>query len=284
MKTGMEARGILPTGCMDLHTHSRCSDGDRTPAALVRCAAEAGVSMLALTDHDCVRGVAEAVAAGREYGVRVVPGVEMDNEFDQELHILGLGVDVDDPALQRELAAARERREVRNARILEKLLEMGVDVRPFLAASAGVTTRMHIALALVEGGFATGIADAFNRYIGQGAPAFATVQRPTPERVIALLRGAGGIPVLAHPCHLKGDVYAIVRELCALGIAGIEAYYSTSTPGQTRLFLSLAAQHGLLVTCGSDFHGDRRPAARLGCAWTDDPALERTRAALLERL
>ena len=180
--------------------------------------------------------------------------------------------------------AAQERRRARGRLILERLCALGADARPYLAAPEAAATRVHIALALVSGGFAADVKDAFARYIGRGAPAYVALPRPAPARVIALISGAGGIPVLAHPCHLKGDVHAIVRELCALGLRGIEAYYPTSTPGQTELFLSLAAQHGLLVTCGSDFHGDHRPAARLGCAYRDDPALERTRKALLERL
>lgn len=287
MERRQETRGAgrAAGGLMDLHTHSACSDGDRAPAALVESAAQSGVGLLALTDHDSVRGVPEAVAAGRRLGLPVVPGVEMSNEFPQELHILGLGVDVENPALLAELAAAQERRRARGRLILERLCALGADARPYLAAPETAATRVHIALALVSGGFAADVKDAFARYIGRGAPAYVALPRPAPARVIALISGAGGIPVLAHPCHLKGDVHAIVHELCALGLRGIEAYYPTSTPGQTELFLSLAAQHGLLVTCGSDFHGDHRPAARLGCAYRDDdPALERTRKALLERL
>lgn len=281
--TGEETGGAAQ-GRMDLHTHSACSDGDRRPAELVRCALAAGVSLLALTDHDSVSGVPEAVAAGHACGVTVVPGVEMDNEFDQELHILGLCVDPANAPLCAELEAAHARRTARNARIVQNLMGVGVDVTPYLVPSGGVATRLHIALALVRGGYADGVADAFARYLRRGAPGYASLTRPSPARVIALLRGAGGIPVLAHPCHLKGNVHAIVAELCALGLGGIEAYYTTSTAGQTQLFLSLAAQHGLMVTCGSDFHGDHRPASRLGCAWTPDPTLERTRAALLARL
>lgn len=279
-----ENGGVPDQGRVDLHTHSICSDGDRTPAALVRCAADAGITLLALTDHDCMRGVPEAIDAGRKCGVSVVPGVEMDNEYDQELHILGLCVDIENAALRAALEAADARRTVRNARILQQLAETGIDLEPHLKPTEGMETRLHIALALVQGGFAESVPDAFARYLRRGTPGYATVERPAPAQVIALLRGAGGIPVLAHPCHLKGNVHAIVQELCALGLGGIEAYYPTSTAGQTRLFLSLAAQHGLLITCGSDFHGDHRPAARLGCAWTPDPALEQTRRLLLGRL
>ena len=219
-------------GKMDLHTHSHYSDGDLAPADIVRCAQEAGVTLLAVTDHDSMDGVAEALEAGRREG----------------------------------LTAA------------------GYDVAPYLPAAQGVTTRLHIALALIRAGFANDTADAFQRFLRRGTPGFAALQRPGPAHVIALLREAGGIPVLAHPCHLRGNVHAIVQELVDLGIGGIEAYYTTSSPGQTALFSSLAAQHGLLVTCGSDFHGANRPAAQLGCAWTPAPALDQTRRALMQRL
>lgn len=269
---------------MDLHAHSVYSDGDRTPAALVRCALGAGVSLLALTDHDCVDGVTQAVAAGKEAGLPVVPGVEMDNEFEQELHILGLCIDPNNAELRLELEAACERRIRRNARMLRQLADAGYEVTPFLPETTGVMSRLHVALALVRGGFAQSVQDAFTRFLRRGMPGYAVVTRPTPARVIEILRGAGGISVLAHPCHLKGNVHSVIQELCSLGLDGIEAYYPTSTPGQTSLFVSLAAQNNLLVTCGSDFHGDHRPAAKLGCAWTASPALERTRALLLERL
>lgn len=271
-------------GKMDLHTHSHYSDGDLAPADIVRCAQEAGVTLLAVTDHDSMDGVAEALEAGRREGLTVAPGVEMDNRYDQELHILGLCVDPDHTPLRTELARAREQRMERNERILRQLSAAGYDVAPYLPAAQGVTTRLHIALALIRAGFANDTADAFQRFLRRGTPGFAALQRPGPAHVIALLREAGGIPVLAHPCHLRGNVHAIVQELVDLGIGGIEAYYTTSSPGQTALFSSLAAQHGLLVTCGSDFHGANRPAAQLGCAWTPAPALDQTRRALMQRL
>ena len=194
MERRQETRGAgrAAGGLMDLHTHSACSDGDRAPAALVESAAQSGVGLLALTDHDSVRGVPEAVAAGRRLGLPVVPGVEMSNEFPQELHILGLGVDVENPALLAELAAAQERRRARGRLILERLCALGADARPYLAAPEAAATRVHIALALVSGGFAADVKDAFARYIGRGAPAYVALPRPAPARVIALISGAGG--------------------------------------------------------------------------------------------
>jgi len=269
---------------IDLHIHSHCSDGDRSPTDIVREASEAGVSLLALTDHDTMDGVAEALDAGKAFGVSVVTGVEMDNRFDQELHILGLAVDRNHAPLCTQLRLAKERRLERNAKIGERLLSLGCDVRPFLQTTKGVMTRLHYAAALVDAGCVKSVSEAFDRFLSRGRPAYVSVDRPAPDVVIRLIRDAGGIAVLAHPCHLKGNVHSIVNELVSLGIGGIEAYYPTSTEGQTELFLSLAAQHRLLVTCGSDFHGARRLHATLGCAYCENELLEKTRRELLSRL
>ncbi len=259
----------------DLHLHSQYSDGSDTPAQVVRRAAEARVTLLSLTDHDTALGVPEAVAAGRECGVLVLPGVELDTEFAEELHILGLGIDLDEPKLAAALELARRRREVRNAEILKKLAATGCDAAPYMMPYMGTVTRMHIARALVAAGYTADVRAAFRSFLGRGCPGFCEAERVSPREAIALIRGAGGVAVLAHPCHMKCDMHALVAELAADGLGGIEAYYAASTEGQTQLFSSLAAQHGLLVTAGSDYHGPERPANLPGCAWRDVPELAR---------
>lgn len=260
----------------DLHLHSHCSDGSDAPAAVVRRAAEAGVKLLALTDHDTALGVPEAIAAGKAYGVLVLPGVELDTEFAEELHILGLGIDLAEPKLKAALELMRCRREVRNAKIVKMLGAAGFDTAPYLPPSVGTVTRTHIARALVAAGYAPDTSAAFRLYLGRGRPGFCEAERFSPREAIALIRGAGGVAVIAHPCNLRCNVHALVAELAADGLGGVEAYYATSTAGQTQLFCSLAAQHGLLVTPGSDYHGAERPANQPGCAWRDVPELERT--------
>jgi len=270
----------------DLHCHSAYSDGTCTPGEIVRMAAKAGIGLLSLTDHDTLAGVGEAVAAGKQQGgVLVLPGIEMDNESPFELHILGLDIDPDNDALNTALRETFSRRRRRNAKILNKLREIGCDVAGRVEAltNGGIETRMHIAIALRDAGFAPDVTEAFKRYLNPGAPAYYGEIRFTPGEVIALIKGAGGVPVLAHPCHIRQNPHRVVEELAGLGIMGLEAYYPASTLGQTEIFVSLAAQYGLLVTCGSDFHGKNREGTPLGCAWRDVECLRKTAAFFTER-
>lgn len=265
----------------DLHTHSHVSDGTYSPRDIVRLAKDAGLELVALTDHDAVAGVPEALQAGKERGVSVLPGVELDTESPFELHILGLGIDIASGSLQEALELQQRRRRVRNARILEKLLASGVDLRGSFQETAWVDTRLDIAQALCRAGFAGSVSEAFARYLSPGMPGYLAAQRQLPEEAIACIHEAGGIAVLAHPCHIRDNPHRVVARLADAGLDGVEAYYPASTPGQTALFVSLAAQFGLLVSGGSDFHGENRPQIALGCAFRDVPVL-RTMAAYLE--
>lgn len=268
----------------DLHCHSYCSDGTVSPSEIVRTAVRAKLCMLALTDHDTIIGVKEAMEEAKKHNLPFLPSVEMDNEWHHELHILGLDVDINSPTLLRALQIAQERREKRNRIILSKLKDAGIDIAPYIRRGAEVTTKLHIAFALIEAGFAKDVRDAFVKYLRQGAVGFYTEPRFTPEQVIDLIHAADGIPVLAHPCHIRDNIHGLVRELKSLGLMGIEAYYSSSTPKQTELHVSLAAQHKLMVTCGSDFHGANRPGVPLGCAWRDVRLLEQTYETLMHRI
>lgn len=268
---------------MDLHTHSHFSDGELSPTELVLRAKESGIGMLALSDHDSMGGVPEVMEAGRTYGLTVVPAVEFDTEFPQEMHILGYCVDGDEAGIKEGLRQCIERRDARNEEMIKKLYAAGYDIRRYIEASHGTVTRANFAAALTEAGyvpdFKTGLA-----LVKEGGPGYVQAVRHSPQHVIELILGAGGLPVLAHPCHLNGNVHAIVRELVGFGLKGIEAYYGTATPGQTARDVSLAAQHGLFISCGSDFHGEGRLHSGLGCAWQNVPALEQTRQMLLKRL
>ena len=268
---------------MDLHCHSTMSDGTYSPAAIIRMAAKAGIDILALTDHDTMSGVPEAMQAGEEQGILVLPAVELDTESPFELHILGLDVNPNDSALCEALLEIQLRRRRRNEKILDKLRAAGYDVASYLRESEGNTTRLHIAMALCEAEYAPTIKDAFRDFLLPGTPGYYTEQRLTPPEAIDLLRGAGGIPVLAHPCHIHANPHQLVDELAQAGLLGIEAYYPASTHGQTQTFLSLAAQYGLLVTCGSDFHGKNREGTPLGCAWRDVSCLAQTAQFFLNR-
>ncbi|MEA5059094.1 MAG: PHP domain-containing protein [Candidatus Pelethousia sp.] len=256
----------------DLHTHSNQSDGTLPPGEVVAVAKKAGVSLMALTDHDSIQGVAVAVKAGGKLGVRVVPGLEMDTEFPIELHMLGLGIDPGNAALLAFMEQNALRRQARNQAILAQLEKTGIHLPTSSVKSRGTVTRLHVALALVAGGYAQSVAGAFETYLRAGKAGYVHSNRIEPEAAISLIHEAGGIAVLAHPCKLACDVHALVYRLAVAGLDGIEAFYPVATPGQRARDLSLAEQYGLLVSCGSDFHGANRPVVP-GSAWENHPAL-----------
>ncbi len=263
---------------VDLHAHSNRSDGTLAPAELVGLADAEGLAAVALTDHDTAAGLAEArTAAADRPELCFVPGIEISAEYPPgTLHILGLGIDENAPALRaitdRLLAARAER----NPKMVAKLQAMGVDVdmddvRAELTAGGDapeIVTRLHIAEAVRRKGYARSAQDAFERYVGKGAPAYVDKERVPPGEAIAALRDAGGEAVLAHAVQLRcatGDeLAAMVRRLADAGLTGIEAYHSDHSPEQTRRCLGLAAELGLYVTGGSDFHGGGKPHVRLG--------------------
>jgi len=272
-----------PQTSFDLHLHSNCSDGFDAPARVVEQAAECGVTLLALTDHDSVSGVREAMQAGDRLGLRVLPAIEMDTEWPHELHILGLDIDIFEPGLVLALEQARTRRGIRNNEIAERLKSAGYDIFPFLTGGTEVATRLNIAIALVAGGFAESTRDAFVRFLRKGCPGYFAVERFTPEEVISLIRGAGGIPVWAHPMHGHPEIHALTDQLKSFGLMGLEAYHPSMSEGEADVLVSIARQKKLLVTCGSDYHGANRPGVLPGQTWRVHPALCECRAALEAR-
>ncbi|GAB2702396.1 PHP domain-containing protein [Paenibacillus thermoaerophilus] len=252
------------TAYADLHMHSLRSDGMHRPAELPEMAARAGLAAIALTDHDTMAGVEEAAEAGERIGIEVVPGVEISTaDGGQDIHVLGYFVDPSDPLLRARLESQRDVRKARNRLMIEALRAHGVDITleevAELAARSGKSAdnlgRPHIADCLVHKGYAAGRADAFDRWIGKGAPAYVLPPRIAPEEAVDWIREAGGAAVLAHP-GLYGDE-PLVERLIAYGLDGIEAYHSDHTPEQERAYAALAERHGLVATAGSDFHGSR---------------------------
>jgi predicted metal-dependent phosphoesterase TrpH len=250
-------------GLIDLHLHTNQSDGQYSPRALVALAAKRGVSLMAITDHDTIGGVAEGAEAAREAGIDFIPGVEISVKGNKELHILGYCIDCEDPELLRMNAEFVRLRGLREERIHAYLSEKGVslsraDVRAH--ATGSVVGRPHFARALVEAGYAADFRDAFVKYLS--TPDFYAIERPkpTPEVGIGVIRAAGGVAVLAHPVSLRltaPELDALLSDLIKDGLRGMECYYSSHSPEQTALYLSLARKHGLVVTGGSDFHGER---------------------------
>ncbi|HWQ06658.1 MAG TPA: PHP domain-containing protein [Feifaniaceae bacterium] len=262
----------------DLHLHSVCSDGTDTPAGVIERAYKAGVTLAALSDHDCITGVPEALAAGKRLGVRVLPALEMDCEWPHELHILGLDVDIDESGLRSALETARKRRVIRNNEIIRRLKLAGIEIELYLNREVDVTTRLHLALALVQGGFAGSAREAFTRYLNRGKPGYFTVERFSPEQVIGLILGAGGVPVWAHPMHGNPDPHKLSALLRGYGLMGLEAFHPSVSEGEGALLVSIARQSGMLVTCGSDYHGANRTDVVPGETWRRCAMLEEARA------
>lgn len=256
---------------IDLHTHTTASDGSDTPAGLVRKAARLGLGALAVTDHDSVDGLAEAVAAGealvREGGrpVTVIPGIELTTDAEEcEVHVLGFHLDRTHPALVARLAAIREERIARARKMVAKLRRLGVPLEWEsvwrLAGERGFIGRSQIFRAMQEQRLippehARG---AFAHYFSKGGAAYVPHAYLGPEEAIEVIRQAGGVPVLAHPGRLMagappGD--ALIARLAGNGLLGLEAYYPLHDAGETLHFLRLADRFGLIPTGGTDYHG-----------------------------
>lgn len=261
---------------IDLHTHSTASDGSLSPGDLMRAARDAGLSAIALSDHDTVAGLDEAGAAAKALGLELVPAVELSlSTGGGSLHLLGYLMDHHDPRFRAGLAAFARRREERNRRMGEALAALGIPVSPaeLLEAAggperAGVIGRPHFARVLVARGVVANLDEAFARYLGKGRPAYVPKARIEPEEGISLIRQAGGLAVLAHPrtCGVETaqELENLVLRLKAAGLAGIECLHSDHSPDDSARFLTLARRHGLLVTGGTDFHGTARPGVALG--------------------
>ena len=256
---------------IDLHLHTTHSDGSCSTAEVMAFAKQAGLTALAITDHDIVDGIPEATAIGKELGIEVVPGVEISSRLgESELHILGYFLNWTDPLLAQRLSTLRDSRHLRNPKIVQCLNELGIPITyEEVRALAGTESvgRPHIARLLMEKKFVTSAKEAFDRYLANGRPAFVDRELPEPAEAVRWIREAGGVPVLAHPTWVRTSaegLRVLVRDLKAAGLGGMEVHYSTHTPSQTTEYLDLARQCDLLVTGGSDFHGVTKPDIEVG--------------------
>jgi len=256
---------------IDLHTHTTASDGTYSPRNLVKLAQKEGVKILAITDHDSTAGVWEAVLTGKKYGVKVIAGVEISVVFEPtEMHILGYGFDVIDPDFIDTLNKLKENRESRNPRMIAKLKELGFDItldEVIAEAGGDIVGRPHMARVLMKKGYVSSIDEAFQKYLGKGCPAYVPKEKLTPKQAINIIKNAGGLSFLAHPVYLEKDekgLKKVLEQLIAYGLDGIEAYYTYHNEEQTELYLKLASLYNLLISGGSDFHGENKPEIRLG--------------------
>ena len=253
---------------IDLHSHTNESDGTCSPAQLIAEAVRNGVRTLGITDHDTFAGYDQAVGHAREASVDLVCGIELSTKLHgRSVHLLGYffvnGGLTDFREWVLELQASRRDR---NQRLAKRLQELGFDVtiEEVVARGRGMAGRPHFAQIMVEKGYVSSLREAFDKYLDESAIGYVTRMEPSFADGVERIRKAGGIASLAHPVRVREDVPAIMPELCDAGLNAIEAYHSDHTPADTALYLDLAQKYGILVTGGSDFHGDAKPGVRLG--------------------
>jgi predicted metal-dependent phosphoesterase TrpH len=245
---------------IDLHLHTTASDGRSIPEALVAEVRAAGIDVMSVTDHDTVAGLEDASRAAAAAGVTFVPGIEITAVHDgRDLHLLGYFIDPAYPALVPFLARQRAERRRRVNAIADRLDAVGAPIdRERLRAAAGVETgkavgRPLVAAALIDAGHAADVADAFNRFLSEGRPAFVTRVGPPPADVLAVIAAAGGISSFAHPGTFAAD--DVIPDLVAAGLRALEVFHPDHTDADVSRYRHLADRTGLLVTGGSDYHG-----------------------------
>lgn len=261
---------------IDLHAHTIASDGSLTPTELVQLAIDSQLRAVAITDHDTVDGVAEALTAGEKSGLEVVPGVELSTDLrGKTVHMLGYFFDHKNEPMLEKLAWAKRVRAERNDKIIARFAELGIDMTlDEVKAEAGgdVVGRPHFARVLFNKGVVSTMQEAFDVYLSREGKAYIPKFRFTPEESVGLILDAGGLPVLAHPREYKWsplELDAAVGDLCELGLVGMEVLYSTHRPSQVSIYQDIVQRRGLLPTGGSDFHGDNKPDIRLGYGFSD---------------
>ena len=264
-------------GSIDLHIHTTASDGTFTPQEIISHAHQLKLKAIAITDHDTVAGSREALRNGIPSSLKFLTGVEISANpppfypRSGSFHLLGYSIRLNDPILNQTLEKLQQARKSRNPAIITRLNELGISItldEVRKEAGEGQLGRPHIAQLMVKKGVVASIDAAFDQFLGTGRPAYVDKKRVDCFKAIEIIRKAGGIPVLAHPGLLdyrdENQLDELIGKLKKAGIQGLEVYYSEHTPDQTRLYTALAHRHGLLITGGSDFHGDIQPEIEMG--------------------
>jgi predicted metal-dependent phosphoesterase TrpH len=261
----MKLKSVIEAGRFDLHVHTKASDGEYSPTEVVKKAKEAGLKTIAITDHDTLDGIKEAQKAGKEFGVRVIPAIELSTKYKgKSVDILGYNITAGEE-LKSILSRLREGREERAKRIIEKFNDLGFsitleDVMTF--SEDGVIARPHIAKAIVKKGYITDYQTVFDDYLADGKPCAMDKMILTPKEGINLIHQAGGEAVLAHPVYIGDD--HLVRELLTFGFDGIEVWHRSQNKTDNEKYRRLADEFGLLMTGGSDFHNDNHQLGVFG--------------------
>ncbi|MDM8526494.1 PHP domain-containing protein [Desulfococcaceae bacterium HSG8] len=262
---------------IDLHIHSDASDGTLSPSEILTMARHLELGAIAITDHDTVAGSKTAISVGIPDSLNFLTGIEISAHPPPSFpcagsfHILGYGINADDPLLNRTLDVLQEARKNRNPRVIERLTGLGIEISPdeltdnFKGCQIG---RPHIARLMVKKGVVSSVNEAFDKYLSRGKPAYADKYRVDCREAIEVILGAGGIPVLAHPVLLdplnEKPLEYLISLLKSMGLKGIEVYYPEHSPEQTARYAEIAGQYDLLMTGGTDFHGSLKPEIRMG--------------------
>ena len=254
---------------IDLHVHTTASDGTESPREVVEHAKENGIKAIAITDHDTVLGCREAMEAGEELGIEVVPGIEFGTKFGIAVHMLGYYMDLDSPVLGAMTQSIVEDRDRRNEKTVRLMQENGIDVtyEQMKERFGEVIGRPHFAHVLMEAGLAESVPDAFSRLLGKGMKYHQFRHTLEINEVIECIVNSGGVAVLAHPFQYKkndAELRELIEHCISFGLKGMECRYSGYTGEQVEYLEALAEEYGLIKTGGSDFHGENKPLIRLG--------------------
>ena len=275
---------------IDLHTHSKESDGTFSPEELIFYAKKKGLKSIAVTDHDTVSGISKAKKASLEQNIELVPGVEISAFYPKgELHILGYFFDPECKHLLAGLEILKKAREKRNPKMVKKLCDLGMEISyedVLKHAGGNIVGRPHIAMALIEAGYAKSFEDAFNRLIGKGGPAYVPKDRMSPGDAVALIKKSGGVAFVAHPVSLDledNEYEKAFLEFKDAGFDGIEVFHTKHSDEQTKLFKSLAEKFGFLISGGSDFHAPGDKGIDVGCNMVDYKYLEKIKSYINEK-
>ena len=256
---------------IDLHTHSTESDGTLTPQELMQSASDIGLSAIALTDHDTVGGLSKAKPVAENLGIELVPGIELSTDYNgTEVHMLGFYIDDTNPAFLKKLQEFIDSRNLRNEKMAFLLQKEGFSITLedlYREYPDSVITRAHFARYLVEHGYVKDRDTVFRKYLGDNCRCYVPREKITPFEAIDLIHLGGGLAFFAHPvlCHMNHDrLRFFVRDLKEAGLTGMEAVYSMNSPGDERNMKKLAQEFDLLISGGSDFHGENKPYIHLG--------------------
>ena len=283
----LPGRHVVPPApsTIDLHTHTLRSDGLLTPIELATQAAAVGVRLLSITDHDTLAGVRELARGPLPPGLEILPGIELNaiagarlDLRDEELHILGLGVDPDDEELEATLARQRDSRRVRFDQMVARCRDIGLPIEAALEQLPATDDddalgRPRVARAMIANGYVESVEDAFQRYLSRGKPAYVPREGLDPFQAIRATTAARGVPVLAHFREAPQRI-PLLRELIDAGLRGIEVFYRTYDQDTVELLRSIAARLGLIAAGGSDYHGDRETYAQAHAELWVPPSVE----------